>query len=688
MIRYHCSNKLFVILLALLLYGSNVLCGEVSQHVLEESEIDGSLAENIVLYGFISELTERNTNVSATCAADLTNILKSINKQDMWAVKALDASGTYRGSFVWGQNAWIGSKRSCDFLNKAPKFTISPDVPKLMDKHLISTISPMEMDFKMIFLIIVSPYKVDPIINLKTANTHRLGLCLPKSCSNQDVERLSKSFFSRPKLKFQKLYNATVEVINVRNMDIENFLDRPEVGGIFFAICIVIALVVIFSFANSVVESPNCDGLKRFLKCFSIYDNVASIYNTDSSPNSINSINGIRSLICLWVLLIHCGFFTMYAYDNLPTLMASLERIAFQPIFAIVFYVDVFFVLSALLLVYNFLKDERTLTEVRSNSCIGNVKLFFKKIIHRYIRLTPAFIFTAGVGHILSIYIQESSSFYIDESFDAYCIPSAFWNSVSYIHNFFEVKDICISWSWYLACDMQFYVIILFILFVYARLVIKFVETEAKIKQMFSGNQHLDSLYYFRLDSIFHHLYDFYSQPWNRMHPYLAGCTVGYFMFQIKDKKYPENRYTTVSYWTVTSATIIGTLFLTSFKESSALNFALALSVGRYVMGVFAGSWVVMCHIGYGGIVNTIFSSRFFVHLNKVTYVMYLIHPILILFFNSTQESSPHYDVPTLTTTAFGIMMLSYIAAVIISPFFELPFQKLSDEFVMKKPKT
>ncbi|XP_037035315.1 nose resistant to fluoxetine protein 6-like [Bradysia coprophila] len=474
-------------------------------------------------------------------------------------------------------------------------------------------------------------------------------------------------------------------------MDIQNFLDRPEVSGIFFAICIVIALVVTFSFANSVVERTNWDGLKSFLKCFSIYDSVVSIYNTNSSPNSINSINGIRSLICLWVLLIHCGYFTMYAYDNLPALMATLERIEIQPIFAIVFYVDVFFVLSALLLVYNFLKDERTLTEVRNNTNIGNAKLFVKKIIHRYIRLTPAFIFTVGLGHILSVYIQQSTSFHIDETFDAYCPQNALWNSVFYIHNLFEVKDMCLAWSWYLACDMQFYIIILFILFVYARnpatAKVMFVALCAVLTSVLIYLD-VDMNVLPRLDSIFDHLDEFYIEPWNRMHPYLAGCTVGYIMFQIKGKKFSENRYITLSYWTVTAATIVGSLFLTSFKESTALNFALALSVGRYVMGVFAGSWVVMCHIGYGGIVNTILSSRFFVHLNKVSYIMYLIHPILILFFNSTQESSPHFDLPSLALSIFGIMLLSYVAAVILSPIFELPFQKLSDEYVMKKSKT
>lgn len=60
------------------------------------------------------------------------------------------------------------------------------------------------------------------------------------------------------------------------------------------AIVLVTSMVIVFSFANKCVESTNLDGLKRFCKCFSIYDNVASMYDTSTSPNAINSINGIR----------------------------------------------------------------------------------------------------------------------------------------------------------------------------------------------------------------------------------------------------------------------------------------------------------------------------------------------------------------------------------------------------------
>lgn len=158
------------------------------------------------------------------------------------------------------------------------------------------------------------------------------------------------------------------------------------------------------------------------------------------------------------------------------------------------------------------------------------------------------------------------------------------------------------------------------------------------------------SIFHFRLDSIFHHLDEFYFEPWNRMHPYLAGCTVGYIMFQIKDKKFPKSPVITISYWIVALTVIVATLFVSAFKDATNLNFALALSLGRYFMGLFVGSLVVMCHFGYGGFINSIFSSRFFVHANKTTYIMYLIHPILIMFFNGNEESSPHFDVPSIVS--------------------------------------
>lgn len=121
-------------------------------------------------------------------------------------------------------------------------------------------------------------------------------------------------------------------------------------------------------------------------------------------------------------------------------------------------------------------------------------------------------------------------------------------------------------------------------------------------------------------------------------------------MFRLKDKKFPKNTSITISYCTPAIIIFIGLLFVTSFREATNLSFALASTFGRYIFGLFIGSVVAMFHFGYGGILNTFFSHKFFVHLNKTTYIMYLIHPIVILFLNSTQEASPHFDVPILVS--------------------------------------
>lgn len=125
---------------------------------------------------------------------------------------------------------------------------------------------------------------------------------------------------------------------------------------------------------------------------------------------------------------------------------------------------------------------------------------------------------------------------------------------------------------------------------------------------------------------------------------------MGYIMFRLKDKKFPQSTFTTISCCTVWFVFLVGFLFVTSFKESTNLTFAIILSLGRYFFGLFVGSTVVMCQFGYGGIINTIFSHKIWVHFNKTTYIMYLIHPVIIMLLNSNQGTSPHFDVPTVVS--------------------------------------
>lgn len=89
---------------------------------------------------------------------------------------ALDASGTSRHSFVWGQNAWLGSKTECDYLNTPPIFSFTTGLYKAMDSKLISAVAPMPVEFKMLFVNFSSPYKIDTIIHVNV-RSKRIYVC-------------------------------------------------------------------------------------------------------------------------------------------------------------------------------------------------------------------------------------------------------------------------------------------------------------------------------------------------------------------------------------------------------------------------------------------------------------------------------------------------------------------------------
>lgn len=80
---------------------------------------------------------------------------------------ALDASGTARPSFVWGDKSWTGSETQCSHVVYPARFTITPGIPKHMDPLLIASVAPFNMLYRMIFSNFTSPNQIDSLIHLK-----------------------------------------------------------------------------------------------------------------------------------------------------------------------------------------------------------------------------------------------------------------------------------------------------------------------------------------------------------------------------------------------------------------------------------------------------------------------------------------------------------------------------------------
>lgn len=147
------------------------------------------------------------------------------------------------------------------------------------------------------------------------------------------------------------------------------------------------------------------------------------------------------------------------------------------------------FFISSILMVYNFLKNDSKRLTVQQNNILQNVVFLGRHILHRYVRLTPVMVMTIIFSDVIYNYLDEYSPYMMNDRSDLYCkeyvcksfvIPlltntrlclfhRTWWYNIVYAQNMLPLDNMCGSWTWYLACDMQYYIVGMLVLFVYAK---------------------------------------------------------------------------------------------------------------------------------------------------------------------------------------------------------------------------
>lgn len=134
------------------------------------------------------------------------------------------------------------------------------------------------------------------------------------------------------------------------------------------------------------------------------------------------------------------------------------------------FAVDTFFFLSGLLVALLFLrKGERASRQKSVFAFIGKgsmkASLMF---IYRYLRLTPVYL-VAIIANELSLKHTYNQSVFSPSIYDHVTCHHFWWRNILYINNWYPFQELCMIWSWYLANDMQFYLMAIFLLILSTR---------------------------------------------------------------------------------------------------------------------------------------------------------------------------------------------------------------------------
>ncbi|XP_074616380.1 nose resistant to fluoxetine protein 6-like [Acropora palmata] len=450
--------------------------------------------------------------------------------------------------------------------------------------------------------------------------------------------------------------------------------------------------------------------LLRFLTCFSITRNTSKIMDCTVPPGAITSVNGVRVLSMWWVILGHTFIWLLQNGVLNDALLAFniIHRFTFNTINSAFFSVDSFFLLSGLLVGY--------LAFRRLEKNEGRLPLF-QFYFHRFWRLTPSYMFAVLFFSNLYAFLGDGPVWFRNQNSTA--CDEYWWTNLLYINNFYptSLNEVCLNWSWYLANDMQFYVIspvllLLVFRFKWTGLVLSvggLLGVSFIVTAVIIGHYDIPVLLLSALGEGANPTQppkkglDFmnkvYVKPYCRIAPYLVGIVLGYLIHVEKSTpsqsplRKIRRQIVCVVGWLV--ATALGVLVVYGIygetkKGGTQFNKAENIAYGtfsRFTWGL-ALAWVIYaCNKGYGSLVDKLLSASYWIPLSRMTYSAYLVHPMVLgIYFGSFQHTVEYTD-RLMAFYFVSAVVMSYAAAFVLAVCVELPMMQLENVLFFRNKK-
>ncbi|CAH1725180.1 unnamed protein product [Aphis gossypii] len=640
--------------------------------------------------------------VSPLCVDQMQLYQAALRNGKMWAFKMADASGHYSSGYFWGNTFWLGSKSLCTEISEYDE----------------------EVPFKLGFNIIKTYIALKAPINYTERYQH-LGLCMPYSCSKEDVDVMVNQTLHQDipernvkvaKVKSPHDYydlfgdrvfwllviiSATTAVFLIIGTSLDVYLEknsRNKMNGFMFdnyRYAVSSAKLQPLSEHSKIdlesesskssetlsKEPPMTCTAVNMLLAFSVRRNLRQICDKSIGEDTISTVHGLRSLSMVWIVLGHVCIVSFKYSDNMEFRTTAERHMLFQLINKATFSVDTFFFISGLLVSFLYFRttakvDVNKLT--KTTGFLSNFIEFIGLLIYRFCRLTAPYFFALGVVQLTMKWFHYNSVFDPPTDDHLNC-PKYWWRNLLYINTLFPVQDMCMLWSWYLADDTQFYIlgVILLILsvryFKAAAVILVFCTVASWFTTGYIAytNKHMPNI-----DdplALFDKIYD---KPWTRLGPYFVGMSIGWLLFKT-ECKIKMNTLVVITGWTVSSAVLCSLIFGLHQMDLHPVA-AAAYSSLSHTLWALCLSWtVIACATGHGGYINKLLSCKILIPFSRTTYCAYLVHPIIIRYVVMKRDTPLHLTVETVAILFLGQIVVSYFFAFILSIAFEAPIVSL-----------
>ncbi|XP_077264331.1 nose resistant to fluoxetine protein 6-like [Temnothorax americanus] len=646
-----------------------------------------------------------------TCRKELQNFRDAVNQRILWSLKVLDSSGCFESGFLYGNSYWLGSHSQClDTMNTIP---LQISQRKILNNTLYRDPRKEFPPFQINYFVAHFRHNntIQYHVNMFNEDVITIGLCLPASCTTNNISFILEKIFHNRVVVIGDLYSAGIQLIQVKDLNDDNkrlpndVLHFICIGfGFSFLMTTIGTIYDIFVYQKRVkkneanktrVENMSEEigikanlsshwksQVKEILICFSAYTNTRKIFDTKLDADTIPVIHGLKFLSMCLIIIFHSAYYALDFFDNKVWSWRFIESYGTY-IFGIgLIAVDIFFFSSGCLVTYTYLRDK---TDKVLMKPINEEKLveFLIYVIKRFIRLTPTYMMVLGISQLSSAWFDKTSQFYVYEKSHETC-AKYWWRNLLYINNLFSLDAMCMSWSWYLANDMQFYIIamallILLTIYFYAAVTILSALLIGSI--ILSGYVSYIYEYVPTFDEQQRLLDVLYIPPWMRISPYIIGIIAGYILTKLKNNLFFKKKII-IFCWCLAIICKVFVITVLYNRYISILATSIYVALHR-ILWTIGTAWIVIaCSTKHGGIINQLLSFKGWMPLSRLTYCVYLLNPVIIRSTRLYSETSIHFEFLPFIVMILGYIMIIYVCSYALCLMIEMPSILLMKMFI------
>ncbi|XP_026804539.1 nose resistant to fluoxetine protein 6-like [Rhopalosiphum maidis] len=578
------------------------------------------------------------SNANENCTKDGRHFVNDLNNQTLWAVKMYTSSSKYPGSILSGDVNELGYFDQCMRVSSKRLGINGAYAIANVRFHLAADEEPPgPLDQFDIIKADRERSKRDP---LEVGPENLLwGLCFPDSCTNEDI-RLSVDRALAP--AFQA-HNISVKVAvsplmyTSKNTTLKYTNAVLIIYGIFIVGCALMIAGTLYDIFTDHSKPGKCSFTSKCLNSFSVITNMRNL-TEDPKTKDFAVTNGLKTLGIISVIIGHRVALNLGIPSSDPEYSEHIFTDFWWSFLKSPVAVEIFFVISGF---FTYVVIEERLRNRKP------LKFIFL-MIYRIIRIFPMYITVIAIFAFILPYMGDGPLWKLIVYPEAEFCRKNWWTNLLFINNYVHSNEMCMVHAWYLACDMHFFIVGIFLTYIIWRWnkagiviygILFAISIYIPAKSIYDNKQWGVMPYFHgNIKSLrtTEHFQKVYIKSHYRITTYLVGLAAAFIYLRIKQSKLKfslESRiigFMTCLLLHIACYIVTGYLYLPGLTYNP-WNHIIYFTFQRIVYSLTISYLLVVSSLSNFGFISSFIECKLFTVISRLSYVLYLTHFIVQL---------------------------------------------------------